>query len=549
MRIYLAQLNPTVGDIAGNTARIAAAAGRALSAGADVAVFPELAIQGYPPRDLLENAAFVDAGIEALNRLARQTAGIDVVVGCVEKNPAPRGRALFNAAAVLRDGAVTAVARKSLLPTYDVFDEDRHFEPAARRDVHGLAGVPAAVTICEDAWTDREIFTRDLYTHDPVGELVGRGARLVINISASPFALGRRSLRERLMREHARRHDVPVVCVNQVGGNDELLFDGTSIVVDREGKTRARLGAFEEEERLVDLDDLPSPAGPGEMPRASEAFRALVMGTRDYVRKCGFTDVVIGLSGGIDSSVTAAIAAEALGAGRVTGVAMPARYSSEESLTDARELASRLGISLRVIPVDGLFQSTLEALAPEFGDRPPDTTEENLQARIRGNVLMALSNKFGWLVLTTGNKSELVVGYCTLYGDMSGGLAVISDVPKTLVYGIAELINEEREVIPRRIIDRPPSAELRPDQTDADSLPPYEVLDPILAKYVEQGLSASRIVADGHDPALVASVISLVDRNEYKRRQAAPGLRITTKAFGVGRRMPVAQGWREDLPA
>jgi NAD+ synthetase len=546
VKVYIAQLNPTVGDIEANTARIRESVRRGRSAGAEVAVFPELAIQGYPPRDLLENPSFIEAGMKALSDVAREATGIEVVVGFAERNPSPQGRALFNAAALLRDGRVASISRKSLLPTYDVFDEHRHFEAAPSRKVEQVAGRPTGVTVCEDAWTDREIFQRDLYRCDPIAELVDQGAGVVLNISASPFSLGRSVLRERLLREHALRHGVPLVCVNQVGGNDELLFDGSSVVIDAQGKTRVRLAAFAEDERLVDLDRLPPAIGDEPASAEAEAYGALVMGTRDYVRKCGFSEVVIGLSGGIDSSVTAAVAADALGADHVTGIAMPARYSSPESLADARALAENLGISFRVIPADGLFQSYIDTLAGELGGKPSGVTGENIQARIRGNILMALSNTFGWLVLTTGNKSELAVGYCTLYGDMSGGLAVISDVPKTLVYRIARFINSRGKTIPDRVLAKAPSAELRPDQKDEDSLPPYELLDAILRLYVEERRSAEQIVREGYDRALVHEILELVDRNEYKRKQAAPGLRITTKAFGLGRRMPIAQRWRQE---
>ena len=544
MKVWLAQLNPTVGDLAGNARRIAESLARARAAGADLLVTPELSLPGYPPRDLVERPSFLAAQDEALEELAAEAQGIEALVGVVERNAEPAGRRLHNAAALLRDGRVAARVRKSLLPTYDVFDEDRWFQPAARREVVTLAGRPAGVTICEDAWTDSRLFDRRLYTADPVSELVAQGAEVLFNVSASPFSLGRPALREELMRDHARRTGRVVVCVNQVGGNDELLFDGSSLVVDGSGRTRVRLAAFAEEERLVDLDRLETLPEPPvrHFTDAEEALPALVMGTADYVRKCGFESVVLGLSGGIDSAVTAAIAAEALGPDRVHGVAMPSRYSSPESLEDARALAGNLGVDFRVIGIDGLFQAALDTLAPAFAGLPQDVTEENLQARARGIVLMALSNKRGWLVLTTGNKSEMAVGYCTLYGDMSGGLAVLSDVPKTLVYPLGRLVNRTRPVIPERTFTKPPSAELRPGQTDQDSLPPYETLDPILRLAIEEGKSAKEIARAGFDPVVVRSVLDRVDRNEYKRRQAPPGLRITSKAFGMGRRMPVAQG-------
>ena len=545
MKVFLAQLNPTVGDLPGNAARIAAAMGRARDAGADLLVTAELSLPGYPPRDLVEKSSFLQAQDEALADLAAQSRGIEAIVGIVERNTSGEGRGLFNSAAVLREGRVVSTVAKSLLPTYDVFDEDRYFQPAARRVLQTLCGVPSGVTICEDAWTQQSLFNRRLYTADPIAELAGQGARVLFNVSASPFSLGRPALRERLLQEHARRRGLPLICVNQVGGNDELLFDGSSLVVDSTGRTRVRLASFREDERLVDLDrlvDLPEPPAYDPAP-AEEALPALVMGTADYVRKCGFSSVVLGLSGGIDSAVTAAVAVAALGADRVHGVAMPARYSSRQSVEDARAVAEALGIDLRTIGIDGMFQSALDTVAPVFAGLPADVTEENLQARCRGVVLMALSNKFGWLVLTTGNKSEMAVGYCTLYGDMSGGLAVLSDVPKTLVYSLGRRINRDRVVIPEGIFSKPPSAELRPNQTDQDSLPPYETLDAILKLAVEEGRSAEAIAAAGFDPAVVRSIVERVDRNEYKRRQAAPGLRITSKAFGMGRRMPIAQGF------
>jgi NAD+ synthase/NAD+ synthase (glutamine-hydrolysing) len=545
VKVFLAQLNPTVGDLPGNAARIAAAMGRARDAGADLLVTAELSLPGYPPRDLVEKSSFLQAQDEALADLAAQSRGIEAIVGIVERNTSGEGRGLFNSAAVLREGRVVSTVAKSLLPTYDVFDEDRYFQPAARRVLQTLCGVPSGVTICEDAWTQQSLFNRRLYTADPIAELAGQGARVLFNVSASPFSLGRPALRERLLQEHARRRGLPLICVNQVGGNDELLFDGSSLVVDSTGRTRVRLASFREDERLVDLDrlvDLPEPPAYDPAP-AEEALPALVMGTADYVRKCGFSSVVLGLSGGIDSAVTAAVAVAALGADRVHGVAMPARYSSPHSVEDARAVAEALGIDLRTIGIDGMFQSALDTVAPVFAGLPADVTEENLQARCRGVVLMALSNKFGWLVLTTGNKSEMAVGYCTLYGDMSGGLAVLSDVPKTLVYSLGRRINRDRVVIPEGIFSKPPSAELRPNQTDQDSLPPYETLDAILKLAVEEGRSAEAIAAAGFDPAVVRSIVERVDRNEYKRRQAAPGLRITSKAFGMGRRMPIAQGF------
>ncbi len=551
MRIWLGQINPTVGDFAGNLALLRGGIARAAAAGAELAVFPELSISGYPPRDLLEKSAFIRDAKDALWTLASETRGIEVLVGAPLPNESGRGNLLFNTAVLLRDGGVSAVVRKLLLPTYDVFDEDRHFEPGERVEPVMIRGVPVGITICEDAWSDPGLFHRKLYDRAPVDELAAAGAKVIVNLSASPFSLGRPALREEIMRGHARRLGVPVICVNQVGASDEVLFDGSSIAADGTGRVLARLRAFEEDGALVSV---PAPAAaeadpdpPPVRPPADEALDALVMGTRDYVKKCGFESVTLGLSGGIDSAVVAGVAALALGPGAVTAVSMPGRFTSEASIADAAALAAALGIGLRTLPIDRLFQAYLDELAPQFAGTRADATEENIQARIRGNLLMALSNKHGWLVLTTGNKSEMAVGYCTLYGDMSGGLAVLGDVPKTLVYEVGRRINARagRAVIPERIFTRPPTAELRAGQTDQDTLPPYAVLDRILALYVEEHRPARRIIEAGFDAGVVRDVVRRVDGNEYKRQQAAPPLRITTKAFGIGRRMPIAQRYRE----
>jgi NAD+ synthase (glutamine-hydrolysing) len=540
MKIGLCQIDTTVGDFEGNTAKIAEFARRAKGLGAELAVFPELAIPSYPPRDLLESRGFVERARRALESLLPLSREIPLVVGGLEPNPALSGKPLFNAAFLLEGGRIAGRDFKSLLPNYDVFDETRHFQPAAppRRPVP-FRGESLALTICEDAWNDRSFWPHRIYPEDPVEALVKAGAGLVLNISASPYHLGKPGFREDMLRRTARRLNAPVVLVNQVGANDELIFDGGSFAVDASGEVRVRLAEFEEDLAVYDTEGGPGVLRPALADDASAARRALVLGLSSYLRKSGFTDAVIGLSGGIDSALVAALAAEALGPSRVHGVAMPSRYSSPGSIADARALAGNLKIDFRVLPIDAVFQSYLDGLAETFRGRAPDTAEENIQARVRGNLLMALSNKFGWLVLSTGNKSELAVGYCTLYGDMSGGLAVIADVPKTLVYKVARTFGD---AIPPASLTKPPSAELRPHQTDRDSLPPYEALDPILKAYVEEGLEPAEIASRlGADAALVADVIRKVDRNEYKRRQAAPALKITPRAFGPGRRFPIAR--------
>ncbi len=538
MRIALAQINPVVGDIDGNLERILDALGRPAARRADLVVFPELCLTGYPPRDLLERAAFVDAAGEALGRLAARAPDAAFVVGLPVRHDGP-GHGLRNAAALVAGGVVRAVRAKSLLPTYDVFDEARYFDPASDVAPVDFGGERIGLTICEDIWSDPELFGRRVYTRDPVAELVAAGATLVVNVSASPFTVGKDRVRLRLARDHARRHGVPVVMVNQVGGNDELVFDGESLAVGADG--RARLVAPSFEEVVVDVDPTSDPAV--EVPEADETadvWRALVTGTRDYVRKCGFERALVGLSGGIDSALTLTVAVDALGADALTAVSMPSPYSSRGSVEDAAELCRRLGVRRLEIPIGDVMAAFDAALADAFAGCERDVTEENIQARIRGTLLMALSNKFGALVLSTGNKSELAVGYCTLYGDMSGGLAVISDVPKTMVYRLARWANREHERIPRAILDKPPSAELRPGQRDTDTLPPYDVLDGILERYVDRAMNRDAIVAEGFDASVVDRVLAMVRRSEYKRRQAAPGLKVTSKAFGAGRRYPVA---------
>ena len=547
MIIALAQTNPVVGDIGSNCRRIGEWIKRAGKAGAELVVFPELAVTGYPPKDLLRKADFVQDNVRAIESIAELTVGGPAaLVGFVQPNASAVGRALWNATALLRNGRLDGAFHKSLLPTYDVFDERRYFEPAESAgsveiDLGGRR-VRVGVTICEDLWNDEQFFSRRLYHRDPMDELARAGVELVVNLSASPFTVGKQAIREQLLGGHASAKSVPVVCVNQVGGNDDLLYDGASCVFDASGRLIARAKALEEDLLIVDLDKSGDARVEHYPNRIASVWQGLVMGTRDYVEKCGFREVVVGLSGGIDSALTAAIAVEALDSQRVHGVAMPSRYSSEHSFNDAQALAANLGIDLRTISIREIHETFERQMASAFEGRPPDITEENIQARIRGTILMALSNKFGWLLLSTGNKSELAVGYCTLYGDMCGGLAVISDVPKTMVYELAHFANARapKEVVPQSTLTKAPSAELRPDQHDQQSLPPYDVLDAILHQYVEQEKSAAEIIATGFEPALVRDVIDRVDRNEYKRKQAATGLKVTSRAFGFGRRMPIA---------
>jgi len=544
MKIALAQINTTVGDIAGNREKIRDAARRAEVRGADLVVFPELTVTGYPPRDLLDVDAFVHASRAALDALARETGAIGVLVGAAVPNPRQPGRRALNVAALLDGGRVRSLTAKCLLPNYDVFDEVRYFEPATTMRVKEFRGRRLGVTVCEDAWAEESFSGRRIYRKDPVAELARQGAEVILNLSASPFEAGKLSRRQRILERVAREHKIPSVYVNLVGGNDSLVFDGESLVVDRGGQVAALAKAFEEDLILWDLDTGRGETRPRIDGTEESLLQALILGTRDYAHKCGFTSAVLGLSGGIDSSLVAVIAARALGPGNVWGVSMPSAYSSPGSLSDARALAENLGIHHQVIPIEKTFRTFLDELQPHFGGKPPDATEENLQARIRGNILMALSNKHGHLVLSTGNKSELAVGYCTLYGDMAGGLAVINDLPKTTVYNLSRHVNREREVIPAACLTKPPSAELRPDQTDQDTLPPYEVLDPILEGAIEESLTAEEIVERGFDPSIVERVLRMIRANEYKRQQAAPGLRVTGKAFGVGRRYPIAVRYR-----
>jgi len=556
MKVALAQINPTVGDFEGNAAKIREAAAEARRRGADLAIFSELSLCGYPPFDLVERPAFVQQNLEVLERLAGEIP-LTSIVGLVGRAQDDVGKPAANCAALIGYGRVLFLQRKMLLPTYDVFDESRYFQPAHTQHVYEFCGVPLGITICEDIWNDKQFWARPLYERDPVAELASKGAELIVNISSSPFHLHKRALRSKMIQSLAARHGKPVVYVNQVGGNDSLVFDGASCVITPEGEVAARASAFSEDLVLYDTDSRQGERHAQPEEEMEAVHQALVLGTRDYVRKCGFGKVVIGLSGGIDSALVAVLAAEAVGPQNVLGVGMPGPYSSEGSVRDARQLAENLGIEFQLIPITPIFEAYRAALRDAFHGRPEDVAEENLQARARGNLLMALSNKFGSLLLTTGNKSELSVGYCTLYGDMAGGLAVISDVPKTMVYALAEYLNatggmlggensgKGRELIPKATIRKAPSAELRPNQTDQDTLPPYETLDRILRDYIEEMMSPEEITEKEKLPlALVESIARKVDHNEYKRQQAAVGLKITSKAFGIGRKFPIAQAFR-----
>jgi len=542
MKIALAQFNPTVGDFEGNAARIVSLATQAKQRGADLAVFSELCICGYLPLDLLERPAFIERNHQTLKCIAMQMPLPAIVgyAGRVERDRA--GKSIANKAALIDEGRVVFEQSKMLLPTYDVFDESRYFQPGERQYVYGLDREQLGITICEDVWNDKTFWANPLYARDPVTELVAQGTSVLLNISASPYTLEKRTLRLQMLRSLARHHRRPIVYVNQVGGDDSLIFDGASIAITAEGRIAAQAKAFEEDVVLFDTT-----TGEGDIHEQPDdeiayAYQALVTGTRDYVRKCRFAKAIVGLSGGVDSAVVASIAVAALGASNVLGVSMPGPYSSEGSKADAKALAQNLGIEFLTVPISEVFDAYSHVLTPLFGGRKPDATEENIQARIRGNYLMALSNKFCSMVLSTGNKSENAVGYCTLYGDMAGGLAVISDVPKMMVYDLADFINRDRELIPRSTITKPPSAELRPDQKDTDSLPPYQALDRILKAYIEEVKAPEQIAAElEFDVKLVREIAMMVDRNEYKRKQAAPGLKITSRAFGFGRPFPIAQ--------
>ncbi|HKW89784.1 MAG TPA: NAD+ synthase [Candidatus Acidoferrales bacterium] len=540
MKIALVQFNPTVGDFDGNSARMIERAAEAKSRGAHLAVFSELCLCGYPPQDLVERPAFVARNEVALVELAARIP-LPAIVGYVGKAKGSTGKKAANCAALLADGKIAFEQRKMLLPTYDVFDESRYFQPASSQSNVSFCRQELGITICEDCWNDKDYWTQRLYDRDPVTELVSKGTTVLLNISASPYNLDKRNLRKDMLQALARHHHVPVVYVNQTGGNDSLVFDGSSVAFNADGALAALAHSFREDVVLFDVASGTGDIRPEPRDELAVAYDALVCGTRDYVRKCGFHKTVIGLSGGVDSALVAAIAADAVGPENVLGASMPGPYSSPGSLTDAEKLARNLGIEYISLPITDVYKSYRNVFCPTFKGLPEDATEENIQARIRGNILMALSNKYGSLVLSTGNKSELAVGYCTLYGDMAGGLAVISDVPKLMVYELARYVNREREVIPQATLTKPPSAELRANQSDMDTLPPYDVLDRILKAYVED-LRSPNEIADhyGFSIDLVRDVVRRVDQNEYKRKQAPPGLKITSKAFGVGRRIPLA---------
>jgi NAD+ synthetase len=559
MIIGLLQLNSTIGSFAANREKLLAAYGKAVALGAEFVLAPELFLCGYPPRDLLLRADFIDASLAALEATAGKIGAVPLCTGYVDRNAEKPGRALRNSAAVLQDGKIIWRTHKCLLPTYDVFDEDRYFEPAKNVAPFEFNGRKLGITICEDIWNDEDFWPERLYRRDPVKELVSQGAEIILNLSASPWHEGKERTRLEMLRRVARDEKIPLAQVNLVGANDELIFDGHSVALDSRGEVIALGKGFAEEILIADLEINP---GGGRRqsaqieseqtdirccefpPRAAQVFSALSLGIRDYVRKCGFKTVIVGLSGGIDSALVAVLAADALGAENVFGVAMPARYSSAGSLGDAAALAKNLGIRHAVLPIEPPFQAVEKQLETVFAGTRRNEAEENIQSRLRGVTLMALSNKFGALVLTTGNKSEMAVGYCTLYGDMDGALAPLADVLKTDIYKIAHWVNREKIIIPENSISKPPSAELRPDQTDQDSLPPYETLDAILDLYVVKNLGRAEIVARGFDAAVVNDVLDKINFSEYKRRQAAPGLKVSPRAFGMGRRIPIAQQFR-----
>jgi len=550
MKITIAQLNPTIGDFSGNLKKAGNAMQTARKDGADLVVFPELFLTGYPPRDLLERNDFIQNAKNALLQLiadSRQVPDLAVICGTVLSNNGSLKKQLSNAAVVIHNGKLVFSQDKSLLPTYDVFDETRYFVSSQQYQVYHWKNEKIGLTICEDAWNDPELFFHGRYSFDPVEELVRKNASIIINLSASPFHIQKEALRYRLIQNHVKKHHVAFLLVNQVGGQDELIFDGRSMVFHSSGELQNILPAFKEHIETIDLNAKKRTLSFNQAPEIESVYQALTLGLRDYLMKCGIHQVVIGLSGGIDSSLVACIAKEALGSENVLGIAMPSMYSASDSLRDASILADNLKISFLNISIKEIYDSYMQSLKDFFSETLLDATEENIQARIRGNILMAVSNKFGYIPLATGNKSELSVGYCTMYGDMSGGLSVIGDVPKTMVYQLARFINHDKEIIPENVLTRAPTAELKPDQKDQDTLPPYEILDRIIDLYVDQMRSYQEIVDQGLDPDTVQWVIQTISKNEYKRRQAAPVLKVTSKAFGTGRRMPIAAkyqfGW------
>jgi NAD+ synthase (glutamine-hydrolysing) len=544
LKVSIAQLNPIVGDINGNRSKIMNTLSQCSEKGSDLVIFPELFLSGYPPKDLLERSWFIEKiqhAIQELIQFSAERPKTGMLFGAPLFGRKEVGKGLYNSAVLIYQGKILACQHKSLLPTYDVFDEMRYFDPATEINTVVFKEETLGISICEDAWNDPELWPRGrIYACDPIEILARKGATILINISASPFYMGKEQIRYRLIRSHARKHCLPFVFVNQIGANDELIFDGNSFCLDRAGDPILLLSSFTE---CVQDIDTGLPGTPGlyvPQDKIKSVYQALVLGIRDYMKKCRFSKAVVGLSGGIDSAVTCCLAKEAIGSEHILAISMPSPYSSKGSVEDSRTLAANIDIRFKTISITPIYQAYLETLREHFEGKELDITEENIQARIRGNILMALSNKFGYLVLSTGNKSELAVGYCTLYGDMSGGLAVISDVPKTMVYDLANYINRKSEIIPRTIIEKEPSAELKPNQVDQDTLPPYPILDQILYNYLEEGSSVKEIANLGFDPETVEWVAKTVERNEYKRKQSAPGLKVTSKAFGVGRRMPIA---------
>ncbi len=549
MKITLAQLNPTIGDFEGNLSKIKNTLKIAEKDSPDLVVFSELFLTGYPPRDLLERNDFIHKSQKALETLLgisqefRRTA---ILCGTIQPTNRNTGKGLYNTAVLIQNGKILFQQHKSLLPTYDVFDEARYFDPAQHIDTFRFKNETLGITICEDAWNDPELWPRKIYSSDPVEILARKGATIFINISASPFNIGKEKIRYQLLRNHVAKYGKPFVFVNQVGANDELIFDGRSMVLDARGSMVKIFPSFKKNISTIDLSNPPESLEYIPQDTTASVYDALVLGIQDYMKKCGFKKALVGLSGGIDSALTCCLARDAIGSENILSVSMPSPYSSKSSVEDARKLAKNLGVEFKIIPITPVYKTYLKSLKKHFGEKKEDVTEENIQARIRGNILMALSNKFGYLTLSTGNKSELSVGYCTLYGDMSGGLSVLADLPKTVVYKLARYVNRNSEIIPLRIIQKPPSAELKPDQKDQDTLPPYEILDQILHFYLDLGYSKEQIVAEGIDEETVTWVIHAVNKNEYKRRQAAPGLKVTTKAFGSGRRMPIAAKFEDD---
>jgi len=547
MKIAIAQINPIIGDFKHNFEKIKSFLDKAKDLSCDLAIFSELVITGYPPRDLLERKDFINANLDCFNRLVESVHGIGAICGFVDKNSDDEGNPLYNSAALFEDGKILHKVNKRLLPAYDVYDERRYFEPGIECNAYSYKGHRIGIAICEDAWNDKDIFKKRIYHLDPVDLLIRDGADLLINVSASPFYVGKREFKWNILGSIAQKYRTPLIYANQVGGNDSVLFDGISAVIDQHGKIVARAYDFKEDLIVFNSEASESTESSKRDIRAisgsntESILKALVMGTYDYVIKCGFSKVIVGLSGGIDSALTACIAVMALGRENVSAVFMPSQYTSKENFEDTERLAKNLKIELSHIPIDGMFKEFLKFLSPSFKEYEPGIMEQNIQARIRGTILMGLSNKHGALLLSTGNKSELAVGYCTLYGDMSGGLAIISDVPKTVVYDLAHFINIKKEYIPSRIIEKAPSAELKPYQLDQDDLPPYEMLDPILKGYIEDLKAVDDLIKMGFDKNIVEDVILKIEKNEYKRHQAPPGLKVTSRSFGYGRRYPLAQ--------